>query len=110
MTLSRHHPGGFDVTPAVMVDGLGAPVPHPTEVIWTILISTLFVTLVIPVVRTSCTCTEIYSAEAFAQQFSALKSKGCRGHREGACKRCTIGSPVGSLSVGDAGHPGCGAV
>lgn len=106
MTLSRRDPGGFHVTPVAMVGGLGAPAPHPTEIIYTFDFH--------PVCDTGytiCTCTDIYSAEAFEQQSSELKSKGHRGHREGTVgKRCTIGSPVGSLSVGDVGDTGCETV
>lgn len=99
VTLSKHDPGCFQVTPVVVVGGLGAPVPHPAESICSSLVSILFVKLVLPV---------SWPAEAFAQ---SLCVKGHRGHRKGTMgKSCTIGTPVGSLSVGDAQDPGCRAV
>lgn len=58
VTLSRHGPSRFLVTPVVTVGGLGAPVPHPALIISTSLVSILFVTMVIPVLD-SCTCLDI---------------------------------------------------
>lgn len=66
VTPSRRDPGCFQITPEVVVGGLGAPVPHPAEIICSSLVTTLLVTLAIPVLDI-CSCTDICPAEAFAQ-------------------------------------------
>lgn len=77
VTLSRHDPGCFQVSPVVVVGGLGAPVPHPAEIICSCLVSILFVTLIIPVLDI-CTSTDICPAEVFAQSL-CIKEQGSQG-------------------------------
>lgn len=66
VTPSRRDPGCFQATPVVVVGAVGAPAPHPAEIICSSLLQALFVTLVITVVDI-CARTDSCPAEVFAQ-------------------------------------------
>lgn len=80
MTPSRRDPGCFQAIPVVVVGALGAPVPHPAEIICSSLVHALFVTLVIPVLDI-CTCTDRCPAEVFAQSL-CIKEQGSLGSQK----------------------------
>lgn len=80
VTLSRHDPGFFQVTPVVVVGGLGGPVPHPAEIICSSLVSVLFVTLVVPVLDI-CACTDVCTAEVFARSL-CIKEQESQGSQK----------------------------
>lgn len=72
VTPSRHDPGSFQVIPVVGVGGLGAPLPHPTEIISS---SFHFHPNTGHLVLDICTCTDICPAEVFAQSL-CIKEQG----------------------------------